>query len=121
MQVDLKQVLRNLNGDPIKQPNPNWVPKGEEDVPPLDALVEVTLSTILVNVLLGNYKDEEALAGSERLARFKLASKIHDADSITLSVDDLERIRQLIPRMYGTLVAGTVLSILEQESKTDKE
>lgn len=137
MVVELTQVLRQLDGTPVQYPDLSWKPKessvrkevgdrviwvnsktGEVDEP---SLLPLTMNKVLVNALMGTYEDEKSLDGSERVARFKLAQKIHGAEKITLVPEDAARIREVVVKMYGTLITGLVYEALEEESHAERQ
>jgi hypothetical protein len=73
----------------------------------------LTLKRALVDALLGNYRDETALSGTDRLKRFTLARRLTDADSIDLTSDEVSLILELAPKKWSTLVYGTIVMLLD--------
>ena len=89
MKVDFTQQLKNLDG----------VGYHESGIP-------VTLKVLSSAALMANYPGEQ-ITGEEKFQRFELASKIHDStEAIEVTADDINRLKGLIGRFYGTELVG---------------
>jgi hypothetical protein len=97
MKINVTQTLTDLNGEDI------MTEKGD-----------LTLRSVLVNSLMGNYK-EENISGEEKLNRFILAEKIQKNDEIELKSEEISKIKKLIAKAFTTLIVGKTYKILENE------
>ncbi len=115
MNVDVQQVLTNLDGTNLKNRVMN------EDPPEMDEK-DLSVKDAITNALMGSYKGEEDLAGTEKVARYKLAQKLHAcADGFAFSRDDVDRVQKCVNKMYTTAVVGAVFALLEEESAAVKK
>lgn len=110
MQVQVTTVLTDLDGKPLKsrQMDEDTKEMVEKDLVAKDAII---------NALMGSFKGEEELAGTEKVARYKLSQKLHGANGeFAFSQDDVKRVQECVNKMYTTAVVGAVYSLLEDES-----
>ena len=77
---------------------------------------DVLLSSICIHALGFTDPQGPKLPHDEHLKRFKLASKIHDAeDEIDVTVEELALLKTVIVSVgYGPLVVGSAFQILEE-------
>jgi len=72
-----------------------------------------TLKTACFNVLGATIKGEENLSGKDKMKRFELAMKIKDSGEINLTSEEITLLKELIGKMYGTLIVGRCYEILD--------
>ena len=96
MKVDFSTVIRGLKGEALK-----------------DGTQDATIGSISCNALMAPYPDEQNLAGTEKLRRFKLACKISDGGEQELDVDDVAYLLRLIDKGFSTIVVGRCHEILD--------
>lgn len=99
MVLDLKQVPTTLNGDKVT-----------------DNEKELTLGVLIVRALMGVFPDEASLSGEEKVRRYKLAMKIHEAETVELSLSDVELIKKLIGKMFTTALVYPLWKLLDPSS-----
>lgn len=128
---NLDYVFRDLDGDEIE----NITVEQEDD----ETLVcdecgragrhlqritkgNLTLRDVLLRRLLAEPgRDEKALKEKEKLKRFKLAEKIHDAgDEVEMESGDNDLLKKLIGKEERTLVVGQALPILDPKQGEDE-
>lgn len=99
MKIDFNVVLKNFDGEEIKNP------KGES----------ATLKSVAIEALLAVFQDEQSLSGEEKVKRWNLALKLYNnVDDI--SVDEIVLIKSLVGKAYGALVVGQVWQLLENKN-----
>lgn len=96
MQIDFSTPILDLKGNTIKD--------GENDF---------LLSTVACNALLQPYQDEQNLNATEKLRRYKIATKVSDGGVQDLSVEDVAELKKLIGKGFPPLVVGRSFDILE--------
>ena len=83
---------------------------------------EVSLKSIMVNAVLGQYKGEEELSGEKKIERYLLATKIQECSGeFEFSSSDVVLIKSLVNKMYGPYIVGVVWSLLTEESKATEK
>lgn len=111
MRRNFDQPILDLWGKEVKPQNPQT---GEylADKPSL------TLTTVVLNAVLGSYEDERALTGKEKAERMQLALKINkNPKEVDLTAEQLAKIKELVGKAYGTLIVGRAYELLEMEPK----
>lgn len=112
MKVKINKTLSALDGSPAILKNED----GKETV--------LTLKTICVNALQFQEKD---VSGSEKMKRYRLATKIYgtkDSEDIEmdLSAEDITMLKDLINKSYPSpIVVGQAWDILEQADEPPKK
>lgn len=102
--IDFSVVLVDLDGKPVK-----------------DGDVEVTLARAVVQALLNVFPDEPNLAGAEKMRRFLLAQKVHQAKGdFALTDQERDLIKKLVEKAYGPLVLGRVWAAIDPASAMAK-
>lgn len=102
MLIDTTKPIVTLDGDPIKE--------GDKDV---------TIGTVIVNALLAQHMGEnnqaEQVSGSEKISRWELAGRVHNADApIDLTVEEAAKIKKLVDKTYAApLVYAQVARAIE--------
>jgi len=77
---------------------------------------DILLYDVCTNALLFNAKDEK-LEGKEKMRRFKLAHKIYGTkELVSIDVEDVALIKELVAKIYSTLITGQVWELLEKEN-----
>ena len=80
----------------------------------------ISLSSIVENALLSPYTDEAALAGEEKIKRYLLATKVHDAANThqqpVFTSDEVTLIKKLVAKSYTPLIVGQVWKLLDPAS-----
>lgn len=102
MKVDLCQVLKTMTGKPIK----HKLSEKEE--------VNMTLGMLCVEALL--FESQEKINGEEKIKRFKLAKRIHQAKSVDLVSEETSLLKKLIGDTFNVLAVGQALEMIESKS-----
>ena len=102
MKVDLTKKIRNLEGDAFEEI------KTEGDK---RTKVKVTLKDICVNALQSN---DDKIDGNEKMKRFLFAEKLHKANKIDLTVDEVVKLKELIGKIYPIAYVGASYKLLEK-------
>ena len=78
---------------------------------------DLTGTMAVTAALLANFPDEQNLGGEDRLKRFILAQRVHEAGALDtdVTVENLELIKRLVGKAYQTLVVGRVYVALEND------
>ena len=108
MQVDVTKPVIGFDGDPLTLPGTK----------PEDAETPLTLKKAVCDALMGSFRDEEKVTGTEKMNRFELARKVHKCEGeFEFSGTDLDLVRKMVAKMYATVVSGAVWDMLTEESK----
>jgi hypothetical protein len=74
----------------------------------------MSFKTIVANALLGNYQDEANLDGAEKLKRWQLARRIHEAEEIVeLTAEEIALAKRLVAKGFVTVVSAQTWELLE--------
>ena len=73
---------------------------------------ELTLRRVCVEALLAQHPGE-TVDGNEKLKRFQLAQKIHGAESISLTAEEVALSKRLIGQAFAPLVSGQAWLLLD--------
>jgi hypothetical protein len=96
--IDFTTVLVDLAGKPIVI----------EEGP-------MTLGAAAAAALVGQYKDDNP-AGQDKVKRWALAMRVHNAKDIELTADDVKLIKDMVAKAYGPLIVGQVWAIVDPAS-----
>lgn len=101
MQIDVSTIIKDLEGKPIQ------VQKDDQTWEVL------TLKKCLLD-LCGASRQHEQLGGEEKLTRFKVGLKLAEATTtITLTPEDIVKLKELSKLYSTTIVMGRILEVLE--------
>ena len=109
MNINVTQQLQDLDGTPMVTGKQLCQVCGQivgENEP-------LTVRVTAVRSLSANFRDEEGLAGEEKVKRFHLALKITDEDEPDLKAEDIVLIKKMVGKMYGPVVVGRMWAILD--------
>lgn len=113
MKRNLQTPLHFLDGKPLVEAVKTGTDETGKDI------IEqrpITLAGIAVNALLAQHEDERALAGADKVKRYKLAQKIHDAaGEMDVTAEDVALLKTLIGKTYPPLLVGLAWQILEAD------
>lgn len=84
----------------------------DNKTPLSDSEGEVSLKRVCTAALLGSYPDEKELAGTEKVARFRLAVRI-ESGSDKFSAEEISLIKKLVAKAYVPLVVGRAWELLD--------
>jgi hypothetical protein len=96
MKVDFSALIKDLDGDPVKD--------GEKDA---------TLGRVACTALMASYADEQNLVAEEKVKRFRLAEIAAKGGEQELKVEDVALIKQLIGKAFAPLVVARAYDIIE--------
>lgn len=74
----------------------------------------MTLCSVSVNALMGQYQDEQSLGGDEKFRRFQLAVRITEGDQ-DVSAEEISLLKRLIGKAYTPMVVGPAYVALERD------
>lgn len=101
MKIDITTQILNLQGEPFKN--------GDNEDSPL------TLRDVCITSL-SSVIPKEDLDGVEKFKRYQLAQKIYSAHKeVTLTAEDISKIKELVGKIYNIPVVGAVYLLLEKE------
>ena len=73
--------------------------------------VDATLRMAMVNAVLSPIEKE---SGMDKVKKFNLAKKIHDAESeVDLTVEEVSLVKERIGEVFPVLIVGQVFNLLE--------
>lgn len=105
MTVDLKTVLLNYKGEPIKVLDANKEGDQEEKDLTLKDVFAVALNTIV---------DNESQTAELKNKIFQLSVKVYAGDDVELTVDDAAFIKERVGKVYNSLVYGRTCEVLDK-------
>ena len=103
MQINFAQVMKNLRGEDINQPEP------------------LTLAEVCAQALLGNYEDDKNTSAESKISRFRLAHKLFAKNEegknvavgdTEITIDEAQMIKKFVNKAYGVLIVGQVDEII---------
>jgi hypothetical protein len=86
----------------------------EQTNPPVQKRVVLTVKEVCTRALIAQSPNEETEA-KEKLARYNLAKAIQDSgeEGLELKSDDIVLLKNLVGRMWPTIVVGQVFNIID--------
>ena len=99
MKINFQQEILGMDGKPLKD---------EKDA-------SLLLENIAVNALLAATQDDKA-DGVAKAKRFALAMKINNVtEPVEVTAEEITMIKDLVGKVYMTLVVGRAYDLLEQK------
>jgi len=109
MKINVTEQLTELNGTPMVT--------GKQVCQACGSVISepgpVTVRLAATRALTAQYRDEQSLAGDEKVARFHLALKLTGEDEPDLKAEEVVLIKNVVGKMYGPVVVGRVWAILD--------
>lgn len=109
MKINVTEQLTELDGTPIvtgKQVCQMCGQVVSEEEP-------MTVRLAATRSLTATFRDEQSLAGDEKIVRFRLALKMTDTDEPDLKAEEIVLVKKLVGKMYGPVVVGRMWAILD--------
>ena len=79
-----------------------------------EELEDLTVKAVCINALLTHFQDDAKLDGAEKYSRYKLATKVSEADGeIDFTAEEIVKIKLLVGKLYPPTIVGRVFDILE--------
>lgn len=97
--MDFTTPLQNLNGTPLL----------------MEGGASMTLGDAAANALISQYPDETP-SGADKVKRWSLAMRVHSAQQVELTADDIKLVKDFVAKAFGPLVVGQVWAILDPAS-----
>ena len=104
MKTDVTQQIVELDGTPVVTSKTMCPACGQA----VGEIEPMTVRLAATRALTAMFRDEQDLAGDEKVVRFHLALKIVDEDEPDLKAEDIVLIKKLVGKMYGPIVVGQV-------------
>ena len=101
MKINVTQVLKNINGDDLIEPNE----KGE--------VQPVLLRTVLVNALMIPVEKD---TGVQKVEKYSLAIDIQKNDEIEITAEQATMLKEVVGKPYGPVIVGPVFNLLDGKS-----
>ena len=114
MKIDVTQQLTELDGTPMVTGKQICQVCGHVVSEPEPMTVRLAAARALAAML----PDERSLPGDEKVARFHLALRITDEDEPDLKAEDVVLIKELVGKVYGSIIVGRVWDILDPSENT---
>ena len=109
MKIDVAQQLTELGGTPMVT--------GRQVCQVCGSVIgesePMTVRLAAVRALTAQYRDEQDLAGDEKVTRFHLALRLTDESEPDLKAEEIVLIKSVVGKMYGPVVVGRMWSILD--------
>lgn len=99
MKVNVDVVLKNLNGESLKDSD------GKGNV------IDATLKLAIVNALLAPSQKQES--GIDKIKKFDLAKRVFNGSEVDLNEQDLILIKDCVNTVYPPLICGQVNEMLK--------
>jgi|SRR6185312_1700746 len=101
MQLDVTQTISDLDGQVIR-------------INPADpGSAPFTVRVLFIHALFMPRQSDAQMTGEAKFKRFLLAQKIHDNDTVNLTVEDCAELKQLSAETFATLVYARLASLLD--------
>jgi hypothetical protein len=98
---DFSTVLLHIDGTPLKE---DGNPTGKD----------LTLAIACVNALMATLPGDEALTGTQKLERWRLAEAVYLRHNSDIKIEDIALMKERLARCYGPLVVGPAFILLEE-------
>lgn len=96
MKIDFSSPILDLDGKP--------------------AVEGLTLYAVCAQALQATFQDEQSLPAAEKLERFRLLLKIHDAKVAELTAEEITRLKTVVGMGWSTIVVGRAYQLLDPAS-----
>lgn len=103
LNLKLNEPIRNLAGEAMR------VSDESDETLTLGGAAEIAL--------LATFRDEQDLAAAEKVKRFKLANRLHGAETIDLETEDVALVKKLIGKAFPAIVVGRAYEIIESPAQ----
>ncbi len=106
MRIDVTQELVGFDGGVIRE-------KGDNGTSP----IPMTLRSACCTALMATTPSEQNLGGDAKLQRYMLAQKLHNEESVAISIEELALIKKLVGEVFIINVVGAVWKLLEGDDE----
>lgn len=107
MKIDFSIPLTDFSGEPI------WLTPEKDK--------GTTLKDVVLGALLSTFNDEQTLAATEKIRRYRLALQVEKNNGYDFKSEDVAEIKRLIGKAYGPLVVGRAYDIIEPDGPVENE
>lgn len=105
MQINLKETIKDYDGTPLIGP--------KEDKP-------VTYFEVL-EMALNRQVEREVITAERKNQLYQITKKLYSGNEVDFTPSQLEIIKERVGKVYGPLIYGRVLDLIDGEEKTAKE
>jgi len=109
MKIDVTEQLEELDGTPMVTSKQVCQMCGSV----VGEVMPMTVRLTVTRALTAMFKDEQNLAGEDKITRWHLALKITDEDDPDLKAEDIVLIKKLVGKMFGPVIIGRMWAILD--------
>ena len=110
MTIVTTEVLKDLNGTPIKDKTPDGMSQKD-----------ICVSDIAVAALLTETQQERALTWKDKMDRYELAVKIKKNEVVDLNAAEIAEIETLVANCFPPLIVGAFHDAIETLNNVKKE
>lgn len=113
MKVRVKAPILSLQGQEIQE---EVIKERDANGNPSKVVREsVTIGKLIINALMGSYRDDDQCTGEEKIRRFSISSKIQEsADDVELNIEDISLIKNYVNKAgYNPLAYTRIHEALE--------
>jgi hypothetical protein len=107
-EVDFSKHILDLDGKDIPSSQ-------AKDAPPLDLATVAGIA--LLTEAPADPRGGRPADSTDKLARFKLAVKVHGGSAVDLSSEEVTTLKTAVSAVYGPLVVGRAIEILDPPAK----
>lgn len=108
VKIEFDQVLKDLEGKPIKEP----VKLDLTGKPEKEESKDLTLKTLCINALLANIPNEQ-VTGEKKLERWQTAQLIYKGGEVDITAETIALLKRRIGLIYSVRVSGQAWQMLE--------
>lgn len=98
MLIKVNTVLKNMDGQVMKDND------GQGNA------IDATVKLAMVNAVLSPVQNEK---GIDKLKKYELARKIHQADKVDLNEDDIKLIKERVGEIFPPIIVGQIYELLK--------
>lgn len=101
MKINVNQTLKTIIGEVLKDND------GQGNA------IDATLKMAIVNALLAPLPQGKQESGTDKVKKWKLATKVYETDEVDFDENDIKLIKDRVGEVYPPLIVGQVFDLLK--------
>jgi len=106
MKVKVNQVLKTIDGQPMKDIKEEI----DKDGKLVKVAIDATVKLAIVNAVLSPVDKE---TGVDKVKKYELAKKVFNADEVDLNEDEIKLIKDSVGKGFAPIIVGQIYELLK--------